>query len=53
MAAIWPPVFHDRPAWLTQTGEVHLGMVLSADLERVYDFHTVFRREEEIDSRHY
>ena len=46
------PYFHDRPAWLTQTGEVHLGMALSADLERVYDCHTVFRREEEIDSRH-
>lgn len=46
------PYFHDRPAWLTQTGEVHLGMALSADLERVYDLHTVFRREEEIDSRH-
>jgi aspartyl-tRNA synthetase len=46
------PYFHDRPAWLTQTGEIHLGMALSADLERVYDLHTVFRREEEIDSRH-
>lgn len=46
------PYFHNRPAWLTQTGEVHLGMALSADLERVYDLHTVFRREEEVDSRH-
>jgi aspartyl/asparaginyl-tRNA synthetase len=47
------PYFHDRPAWLTQTREVHLGMALSADLERVYHCHTVFRREEEIHSRHF
>ena len=44
--------YFDKAAWLTQTGEVHLGMALSADLERVYDIHTVFRREEEIDARH-
>ena len=27
-------------------------MALAADLDRVYDFHTVFRREEGIDARH-
>ena len=44
--------YFDKSAWLTQTGEVHLGMALAADLDRVYDFHTVFRREEGIDARH-
>ena len=44
--------YFDKSAWLTQTGEVHLGMALAADLDRVYDFHTVFRREECIDARH-
>lgn len=44
--------YFDKSAWLTQTGEAHLGMALAADLDRVYDFHTVFRREEGIDARH-
>lgn len=44
--------YFGKSAWLTQTGELHLGMSLAADLDRVYDFHTVFRREEGIDARH-
>ncbi|KAL7783567.1 hypothetical protein V8C37DRAFT_42929 [Trichoderma ceciliae] len=41
-----------RQAMLAPTGEVHLGMALAADLERVYDIHTVFRREPNSDGRH-
>jgi aspartyl/asparaginyl-tRNA synthetase len=41
-----------RQAMLAPTGEVHLGMALAADLERVYDIHTVFRREPRSDGRH-
>ncbi|UKZ52508.1 hypothetical protein TrVGV298_006285 [Trichoderma virens] len=41
-----------RQAMLAPTGEVHLGMALAADLERVYDIHTVFRREPKSDGRH-
>ncbi|KAL7932143.1 hypothetical protein V8C35DRAFT_329140 [Trichoderma chlorosporum] len=41
-----------RRAMLAPTGEVHLGMALAADLERVYDIHTVFRREPKSDGRH-
>ncbi|KAL9473750.1 hypothetical protein ACSS6W_008130 [Trichoderma asperelloides] len=41
-----------RQAMLAPTGEVHLGMSLAADLERVYDIHTVFRREPKSDGRH-
>jgi aspartyl/asparaginyl-tRNA synthetase len=44
--------YFDQTAWLTPTSEVHLGMALSADLERVYDIHTVFRREAGADGRH-
>lgn len=44
--------YFDRTARLAPTGEIHLGMALSADLERVYDFHTVFRREPASDGRH-
>lgn len=44
--------FFDRKAMLAPTGEVHLGMALAADLERVYDIHTVFRREPKSDGRH-
>ncbi|OIW29208.1 class II aaRS and biotin synthetase [Coniochaeta ligniaria NRRL 30616] len=44
--------YFDIAARLAPTGEVHLGMALAADLERVYDFHTVFRREPLSDGRH-
>ncbi|KAK0705845.1 hypothetical protein B0T21DRAFT_341663 [Apiosordaria backusii] len=44
--------YFNKTARLTPTGEIHLGMALSADLERVYDFHTVFRREPASDGRH-
>lgn len=44
--------YFGRTAWLTPTSEVHLGMALAADLQRVYDIHSVFRRESEIDGRH-
>lgn len=44
--------YFDKTAWLAPTGEVHLGMALAADLERVYDIHTVFRREGDVDGRH-
>lgn len=44
--------YFGRTAWLTPTSEVHLGMALAADLERVYDIHSVFRREGEVDRRH-
>ncbi|PSR84454.1 hypothetical protein BD289DRAFT_368613 [Coniella lustricola] len=44
--------YFDRTARLAPTGEIHLGMALSADLERVYDCHTVFRREPASDGRH-
>jgi aspartyl-tRNA synthetase len=44
--------YFDKTAWLAPTGEVHLGMALAADLERVYDIHTVFRREKDVDGRH-
>lgn len=44
--------FDRETAWLAQTGDVHLQMALAADLERVYDVHTVFRREEHVDNRH-
>ncbi|KAK4674894.1 hypothetical protein QC764_503120 [Podospora pseudoanserina] len=44
--------YFGRTARLAPTGEIHLGMALSADLERVYDFHTVFRREPVSDGRH-
>ncbi|KAI0201864.1 hypothetical protein F4808DRAFT_424084 [Astrocystis sublimbata] len=44
--------YFDKTVWLAPTGEVHLGMALAADLERVYDIHTVFRREPESDGRH-
>ncbi|KAK3358796.1 hypothetical protein B0T25DRAFT_587939 [Lasiosphaeria hispida] len=44
--------YFGRTARLAPTGEVHLGMALSADLERVYDFHSVFRREPGSDGRH-
>ncbi|KAF4341801.1 aspartate-trna ligase [Fusarium beomiforme] len=41
-----------QEAWLTQTGEYHLFMALSAGLERVFDISTVFRREKEVTTRH-
>jgi aspartyl-tRNA synthetase len=44
--------FFEGTAMLAPTGEIHLGMALAADLERVYDFHTVFRREPASDGRH-
>ncbi|KAK0725120.1 hypothetical protein B0H67DRAFT_121522 [Lasiosphaeris hirsuta] len=44
--------YFGKTARLAPTGEVHLGMALSADLGRVYDFHTVFRREPGSDGRH-
>ena len=44
--------YFDKTAWLAPTGEVHLGMALAADLERVYDIHNVFRRERDVDGRH-
>lgn len=44
--------YFDQTAWLAPTSEVHLGMALSADLGRVYDIHTVFRREAGVDGRH-
>lgn len=44
--------YFDRTAWLTPTSEVHLGMALASDLQRVYDIHSVFRRECEVDGRH-
>lgn len=44
--------YFDQGAWLAPTGEVHLGMALVRKLERVYDIHNVFRREEVVDSRH-
>lgn len=44
--------YFGRTAWLTPTSEVHLGMALAADLQRVYDIHSVFRRESEVDGRH-
>ncbi|KAK4189003.1 hypothetical protein QBC35DRAFT_494952 [Podospora australis] len=44
--------YFGKTARLAPTGEIHLGMALSADLERVYDFHTVFRREPASDGRH-
>jgi aspartyl/asparaginyl-tRNA synthetase len=44
--------FDIETAWLSQTGDVHLEMALAADFERVYDVHTVFRREENVTSRH-
>ena len=44
--------YFDKTAWLAPTGEVHLGMALAADLERVYDIHNVFRREGDVDGRH-
>ncbi|WQF89324.1 Class II Aminoacyl-tRNA synthetase/Biotinyl protein ligase (BPL) and lipoyl protein ligase (LPL) [Colletotrichum destructivum] len=46
------PYFAGKDAWLTQTGEVHLGMALSADLDRIYDVHPVFRRERNVSTRH-
>ncbi|KAL0929814.1 aspartate-tRNA ligase [Colletotrichum truncatum] len=44
--------YFDKTAWLAPTGEVHLGMALAADLERVYDIHNVFRQERDVDGRH-
>jgi aspartyl-tRNA synthetase len=44
--------YFGQRAWLAQTGDVHLSMSIAADLERVYDLHTVFRQEEAVDSRH-
>lgn len=44
--------FDKETAWLSQTGDVHLEMALAADFERVYDVHTVFRREENVTARH-
>jgi aspartyl/asparaginyl-tRNA synthetase len=44
--------YFDRTARLAPTGEIYLGMALSADLERVYNIHTVFRRESASDGRH-
>ncbi|ETS76971.1 hypothetical protein PFICI_10845 [Pestalotiopsis fici W106-1] len=44
--------YFDKTARLAPTGEIYLGMALSADLERVYDYHTVFRRESVSDGRH-
>ncbi|KAI6755962.1 hypothetical protein HG530_011698 [Fusarium avenaceum] len=41
-----------KDAWLTQTGEYHLFMALSAGLEQVFDISTVFRREKEVTTRH-
>ncbi|KAF5692370.1 aspartyl-tRNA synthetase [Fusarium denticulatum] len=41
-----------RDVWLTQTGEYHLFMALSAGLERVLDISTVFRQEKEVTTRH-
>ncbi|KAM7212555.1 hypothetical protein V8F06_012052 [Rhypophila decipiens] len=41
-----------KTAWLAPTSEVHLSMALAADMQRVYDIHTVFRREPKSDGRH-
>ncbi|KAH6970319.1 hypothetical protein DER45DRAFT_582414 [Fusarium avenaceum] len=41
-----------KDTWLTQTGEYHLFMALSAGLEQVFDISTVFRREKEVTTRH-
>ncbi|KAH6962028.1 hypothetical protein BKA56DRAFT_499023, partial [Ilyonectria sp. MPI-CAGE-AT-0026] len=41
-----------RKAYLTQTGELHLGQALSAGLERIFEIHTVFRREASPSTRH-
>jgi aspartyl/asparaginyl-tRNA synthetase len=46
------PYVNGQQARLTQTGELHLGLALAADLERVYDIHTVFRRELAVSPRH-
>ncbi|KAH6987045.1 hypothetical protein EDB80DRAFT_756212 [Ilyonectria destructans] len=46
------PYFNDRKAYLTQTGELHLGQALSAGLERIFEIHTVFRREASPSTRH-
>jgi aspartyl/asparaginyl-tRNA synthetase len=43
---------NNRTARLTQTGEVLLGLVIAANFERVYDIHTVFRREMTVSPRH-
>lgn len=43
---------NNRTARLTQTGELHLGLAIAADFERVYDIHTVFRREMTVSPRH-
>ena len=44
--------YFDKTARLAPTGEIYLGMALSADLDRIYDIHTVFRREPVSDGRH-
>lgn len=44
--------YFEKTARLAPTGEVHLGMALAADLERVYDIHNVFCREGDVDGRH-
>jgi aspartyl-tRNA synthetase len=44
--------YFDQGAWLAPTGEVNLGIALASELERVYDIHNVFRREEVVDGRH-
>lgn len=46
------PYFENQTAWLAPTSEIHLSMALAADMQRVYDIHTVFRREPESDGRH-
>jgi aspartyl-tRNA synthetase len=46
------PYTDGRTARLTQTSEIHLGLAIAADLERVYDIHTVFRRELVTSPRH-
>ncbi|KAK4219695.1 aspartyl-tRNA synthetase [Rhypophila decipiens] len=46
------PYLDGKTAWLAPTSEVHLSMALAADMQRVYDIHTVFRREPKSDGRH-
>lgn len=46
------PYMHGITARLAQSSEMHLGMALAADMERVYDIHTSFRREPNTSTRH-
>jgi aspartyl/asparaginyl-tRNA synthetase len=46
------PYMNGLQARLSQTSEIHLGLALAADMERVYDIHTAFRRELAVSPRH-